>query len=110
MILGVLLPALGLILCAVVIPIGLERLVPESVAGLVLNGVVTGAVLTALATGYFLWAYARQDTRVLDAVGAAPGETLGFFLRLGFGSALIWGPVMVLTLSTSPRRWKENVW
>ena len=107
---GVLFPALGLMLCAVVIPIGLERWVPESVAGMVLNGVVTAMLMTGLATGYFLWAYARQDTRLLDAIGFAPGETLGYFIRLGLSSGLIWGPVMMVVLSTSPRRWKENVW
>ncbi len=110
MITGVLLPAFGLVLCAIAIPIGLERWVPESVAGMIVNGVISAAGLTGLAAGYFLWAYARQDTRLLEAVGFAPGETLGYFLRLGLSSALIWGPVMVLTLSTSPRRWKENVW
>ena len=48
--------------------------------------------------------------RFLDAIGFAPGETLGYFLRLGLSSGLIWGPVLVLVVSTSPRRWQENVW
>ena len=75
MIVGVLLPVLGLMLCAVVIPIGLERWVPESVAGMIVNGFLSGAIMTLLATGYFLWAYQRQDMRLLDAIGFAPGET-----------------------------------
>ena len=110
MIVGVLLPALGLILCAVLVPVILERWVAESVGGMIVNGVVSAAILTALAAGYFLWAYGRQDMRFLDAIGFAPGETLGYFLRLGLSSGLIWGPVLVLVISTSPRRWKENVW
>ncbi|MDQ2090495.1 hypothetical protein [Marimonas arenosa] len=110
MVVSVLLPALGLILCAVVIPIVLERWVPESVGGMIVNGVLTAVLMTLLSTGYFLWAYQRQDTRLLDAIGFAPGETLGYFLRLGLSAGLIWGPVMILMISTSPRRWKENVW
>ena len=97
-------------LCAVAIPIGLERWVAESVGGMILNGFVTASIMVLLATGYFLWAYGRQDTRLLDAIGFAPGETLGYFLRLGLSSGLIWGPVMLLTISMSPRRWKENEW
>lgn len=110
MITGVLLPVLGLLLCAAVIPIGVERWMPETIAGMVATGVVSAVLMTLLSAGYFLWAYASQDTRLLDAIGIAPGETLAHFLRLGLGSSLIWGPVVLLVVSTSPRRWTENEW
>lgn len=110
MITGVALPVLALAALAIAVPRLLEHLVPETMGGLILNGAVSAAILTALATAYFVWSYARQDTRILDLIGIAPGESLLYFLRLGLGSALIWGPVLVLTISTAPRRWKENVW
>lgn len=110
MIAGVLLPALGLMLCAVVVPIGLERWLPKTMGGMIVNGFASGATMTLLAAGYFLWAYQRQDMRVVELLGIAPGETLGYFLRLGLSAGLIWGPVLVLVISFSPRRWKENEW
>ena len=76
MITGVLLPVLGLLLCAAVIPIGVERWMPETIAGMVATGVVSAVLMTLLSAGYFLWAYASQDTRLLDAIGIAPGESV----------------------------------
>ena len=110
MITGVLIPVAALVLVAIYLPRLLARVTPESLAGLIVNGALSAVALTMLAAAYFLWSYARQDTRLLDLIGFAPGETLGHFLRLGLGSALIWGPVLVLSVSTLPRRWKENVW
>ena len=36
--------------------------------------------------------------------------TFGLILFFNELVRLIWGPVLVLVISTSPRRWKENVW
>lgn len=110
MILGVLLPVAALIAAAILVPRGLERAMPESLQGLILNGVISAAVLTVMAAGYFFLAYLWRSTAILDLAGIAPASTLGHFLRLGLGSAIIWAPVLVLAVSTAPKRWKEAVW
>jgi len=107
---ALILPFSALVILATALPFALARLLPEGVAGLVLNGAVSAIAMICVGAGYFSWAYLRQDGRVLDALGLASGETLVHFLRLGFGAALIWGPVLVLALGAQPRRWKEVQW
>ncbi|WP_238365616.1 hypothetical protein [Mesobacterium pallidum] len=110
MITGLALPTLALMALAFALPHGLLRWMPETGRGLVLNGLLSGLVLVAVAAGYFLWAYAHAAPAMLRVFGARPGASAGYFLRLGLQSAVIWGPVLVLTVSYLPRRWKEGVW
>lgn len=107
---GLLIPALALMAAAFGLPHLLLRAMPESGRGLVLNGAVCAVVMVGLAAGYFLWAYAQAAPAVLKVFGERPGASLGYFLRLGAQSAVIWGPVLVLTVSYLPRRWREAVW
>ncbi|MGR3321376.1 MAG: hypothetical protein ACU0DK_05535 [Pseudooceanicola sp.] len=110
MIHGVLLPVLVLGAIAVAVPVLLERIVPETVAGLILNGAVSASVMTLVSALYFLWSYTRGDSRIAEMLSLAPGASALHFLKLGIGAGLIWAPVVVLTVSTAPRRWKENTW
>jgi len=110
MMLGLLLPVAVLVAAAILVPRGLERMVPETLGGLVLNGAVSALVLILLSAGYFFLAYLWRSTALLDLIGIAPGQTLGHFLRLGFGAGLIWAPVVVLAVSTAPKRWREAEW
>ncbi|WP_108482869.1 hypothetical protein [Oceaniglobus ichthyenteri] len=104
------LPFAGLIGLAIIVPFALAQLLPEGVPGLVVNGALSALALTLSAAGYFLWAYGRQDSAVMDAIGFAPGRTLGYFLRLGLAASLIWGPPMILALGAQPRRWRHVQW
>ena len=44
---------------------------------------------------------------ILDA-GTRGGWT--HFLRLGLVSALVWAPIMILSVAGLPRHWKEETW
>lgn len=110
MIRGILLPVLGLIALAALMPRLFQRVTPETTAGLVMNFALSAAMLTLASAGYFFWAYLRNDQRLLELVGIAPGYALAHFLKLGLGAGLIWGPVLLLAVSYVPRRWKENTW
>jgi len=107
---GLLIPAVLLILVAAATPFAMARVLPEGIAGLIVNGAISALVLTGMSAAYFLWAYGRTDTRVVDLLGAAPGATLVYFLRLGVQAGLIWAPVMILSLSAQPKRWKTVQW
>jgi len=107
---AMLLPFGVLVIAAVVLPFAFARLLPEGVAGLLVNGAVSALALTFGTAGYFLWAYGRQDVRVAETLGAAPGETLAHVLGLALRAGLIWVPVLVLSLSAQPRRWKVVQW
>jgi hypothetical protein len=110
MTLSLLLPAAFLVAAAILVPRWIESFMPETFAGLILNGLLSAIALTLLSALYFAAAYLWRSTAVLDLLNIAPAATLGHFLRLGVMAAILWAPVMVLALSTAPRRWKENEW
>ncbi|NDV02318.1 hypothetical protein [Pseudoroseicyclus tamaricis] len=107
---GGLLPGLVIVALAALIPRPLGRWLPETFFGLILNGVISAALLTVLAAGVFAVTYVWSGTQVGAMLGFAPGVTLGHFLRLGLSAGLLWAPVLVLSVASVPGRWKEGVW
>jgi hypothetical protein len=107
---ALLIPVVLLVATAILLPRLLLRWMPETLGGLILNGAITAAVLTGIASGWLFLSYLWRDSRLLDLFGLAPGGTLLYFLRLGLMSALIWAPVLVLALATLPKRWKHATW
>ncbi|WP_373354584.1 hypothetical protein [Pseudoroseicyclus sp. CXY001] len=110
MISSVLLPGLIIVIAAILLPRPLGRWLPETFAGLILNGVISVALMTALSAAVFAAAYALSGTDLAGLMGFAPGTTVGHFLRLGLSAGLLWGPVLVLAVASVPRRWRVGVW
>lgn len=110
MILSLALPAILLIAAAILVPRGLEPVVPESLGGLVLLGVLSAMALWALSgLGFALLYHLRGATFALLA-GENAAPAFRHFAALGLKAALIWLPVLVLAVSTAPRRWKTATW
>ena len=110
MILHVALPVVMLMGLAAALPHLMLRLVPETFAGVLLNAGICAVLLTLISAGYFFASYMARNTALIDLAGIAPAATLVHFLGLGLGAGLVWGPVLVLSVSYTPARWKENVW
>lgn len=108
MITGLLLPTLALMALAVLIPRSIERWTPETLFGLALTAFL-GAIALWLCSGLlFALLYNWQDPRVLDLLGQSRGAA--HLATLGLKAAIIWAPMLLLTVITAPRRWKTNVW
>ncbi len=104
------LPALVLVAISILVPRLLERTVPESLPGLVALGAISGVALWFLSALGFALLYRVQGPEMVELLGARPLAGLVHFLTLGAKAALIWAPVLVLAVSTAPRRWREAVW
>ena len=85
-----------------------ERCAPESVAGIAGTALVSALAMWLLSSGGFALLYLWQDARIAGLIGA--GQGAGHFLRLGAKAALIWGPLVAITVATAPRRWKTATW
>lgn len=96
-------PVAALIALAWVVPWGLGRVLPEGVGWLVVNGVLSTAILAGSAALLFWWLYGAAGGAVLRV---APWHFAGLSAR----SALIWAPVMVLSLANLPRGWTRARW
>ncbi|WP_167648119.1 hypothetical protein [Mameliella alba] len=110
MILQLLLPVLGLMLVAALVTRAVEAILPESLGALAATTVISALLVWLLTSAGFALLYTIEDARVWDLLGQAPSASLGYFLRLGASAVLIWGPVLLLVVSTAPRRWKTAVW
>ena len=97
------LPLLALAIAAWLVPWGFGKALPEGVAWLFVNGALSAAVLTALSAAGFWWLYGDAG----DAVLAAPPWQ---FIVLAARAAIVWAPIMVLSVANLPRGWREAEW
>ncbi len=97
------LPVLALMALAGGVPYLWARVLPEGIAGLIANGLLSVAVIAGAVSAYLLIWYGGP--------GQVPGPALAWYLGLWVAkTALAWAPVLVLGLAAQPRRWKEVVW
>jgi hypothetical protein len=107
---GLILPTLALAVLGWLVPRLLARVWPEGVGPLLLLALASTLILIALATALFVVLYLGQGVPlalILDrgVLGGWP-----HFLRLGLASALVWAPIMILSVAALPRHWKEKTW
>lgn len=97
------LPLVALAVAGWILPCALGRALPEGVGWLAVNAVLSTVLLLGLAAVGFVWLYG-------PASGMVWRQAPGYFLVQGARSALVWGPVMVLSLANLPRGWKRATW
>ena len=107
---SLILPAVALGFLAWLVPKLYSMILPEGVWPLALNAVMSAVTLSVFAGGFFVALYLGEGIpldRILDlgVIG-----NLVFFGRLSASTALIWGPIMVLSLAGLPRTWVKSVW
>ena len=107
---SLILPALGAVVLAALIPWALAKALPEGVPALLLNAALSLALMAAVAAGYFAAAYRAESPELTRALLAEPRAAIRRFGSLTALSALLWGPVLVLSLAQIPGRWREATW
>jgi hypothetical protein len=107
---GLLLPTLALAVLGWLVPRLLSRLWPEGVGPLMLLALASTLVLIGLAALFFMLLYVGQGVPLALILGVGVLGGWPHFLRLGLASALVWAPIMILSVAYLPRRWKEKSW
>ena len=103
MFLTIILPLVLLAILAWLVPWLLSLLLPEGAVWLVVIGVVAAMILTGLSAVGFYVLYGPARETVLN-------EAPWYFVILSARAALLWGPILMLSLANIPRRWKTAVW
>ena len=108
---GLLPPALALAVLGWLVPRLLARIWPEGLGPLLLLAFVSTLVLLLLATGFFLLLYLWRGAP-LAALFEAGATVAGaaHFARLGLLSALLWAPIMILSVAGLPKHWVKETW
>lgn len=104
------LPALALAFMGWLVPRGLALVFPEGVGPLFALAFCAAAVMLLIGMAFFAALYARQGGPWDALAEAGRVGLLLHFLRLGSISALLWGPIMVLSVAGLPRRWTRATW
>lgn len=107
---GLIWPAMALAFTGWLVPKLLSLVWPEGVRPLFLLAFVATLIMLALGMAYFIALYVWQGVpfAMLFEEGTAAG--IFHFLRLGLISALIWAPIMVLSIAGIPRTWTKETW
>ena len=103
-------PALLMAAMAFVVPRLLARVLPEGVMPLMFNAFISSALLFVLAACFFVALYIWQGMPLAEIMAPGWAKNLAFFGRLGLMSAIIWGPIMLLSVAALPRRWVNKTW
>jgi len=104
------LPALALAVLGWVVPAVLARVMPEGVKALMLLGLVATFVVFAISALMFFALYVAQGANAGSLAQFGMLENLVFFGRLGLSSALIWAPILILSVANRPRHWVKETW
>jgi hypothetical protein len=104
------LPALLIATMGFVVPRILAQVLPEGVTPLLLNAFLSSVLLFAIAGCFFVGLYMWQGAPIAEVATAGWAANIAFFGRLGLMSAIIWGPIMVLSVAALPRRWVNKTW
>ncbi|MFQ1699219.1 hypothetical protein ACJ5NV_01355 [Loktanella agnita] len=104
------LPALALAALAFFVPRLLARVLPEGVKPLLLNAFLSTMLIFLLAGGMFVCLYLWQGATAAQLFAPGVAATVVFFGRLGLASAMIWAPILLLSVAGLPRKWVKKTW
>jgi len=108
--LEVFLPSFVLGVFAWFVPVGLARIMKEGLRPLMMLALIATLVLFALSTVVFYVLYLSQGISAADLAQFSFAENLVFFGRLGLSSALVWVPILLLSIMNRPRYWVNETW
>lgn len=107
---GLILPALILTALGWFVPRLLALFWPEGVKWLMLLALASTVVMALLGACFFAFLYTVQGIGVDDLIETGGDVLVAHFLRLSLISALLWGPLMVLSIAGVPKKWMKEVW
>ncbi len=104
---GLIYPALGLALLGWLVPRLLSMVFPEGVKPLLILGAISAIIMYVLSVVMFVLLYTLQGVPMAEVFQNGGAEHL---LWLGVLSALLWGPILLLSVAALPRSWVEEEW
>ncbi|MBU2359251.1 MAG: hypothetical protein KKB02_10015 [Alphaproteobacteria bacterium] len=107
---GLLLPALALGLLGWLVPKLWSMLLPDGFGALALNAVLSALTVTALTALYFVVAYWQAGMTLDRLLEEGAAGLMIYFGRLGLSAAIIWAPMMGLSLVGLWRSWVRTPW
>ncbi len=103
-------PAVTLAMQAWMVPKLLSFVMPEGVKPLMLIALLSTVILFVISAGFFVALYIWQGMTWAQFAHFGLAANVVFYGKLGMVAAMIWGPIMVLSVANLPRGWVSKVW
>ena len=107
---GLIFPALCLAALGWAVPRVLAIWWPEGVRWLMGLALVSTLVMALCGAVFFAFLYMMQGVDLGDLMATQGLGTIAHFGKLSLISALMWAPLMVLSLAGVPKNWVREVW
>lgn len=107
---GLVLPALVLALVGWLVPRGLSLVFPEGVRPLLFLTFVSTVIMFLIGSLFFVGLYVLRGASIDVVMSGGLVDVVLHFSRLGLISALLWGPIMILSVAGLPKHWVEETW
>ena len=107
---GLLLPAIALSILGWLVPKLWSMLLPEGFKALALNAALSALTLTALTGLYFMGVYWQAGVTLERLLDQGALGLMAYFGKLGLSAAIIWAPMMGLSLVGLSRSWVRTPW
>lgn len=107
---GLLIPAIGLGLLGWLVPKLWSMILPEGIPGLFAIAILSALTLAGLTGCYFVFSYWRAGVTLMRLIDQGITGNIAYFGQLGLSAAIIWGPMMGLSLMGLPRTWTRVTW
>ena len=107
---GLVFPAAFLALIGWLVPRLLSRIFSEGVRPLLILTFISTLIMFAFGMGFFVALYVWQGAPIstLFEPGLFPG--LMHFAWLGLISAMLWAPIMIISVAGLPKHWIKETW
>lgn len=107
---GLIFPALSLALLAWLVPKLVSMTLAEGARPLMLNALLSSIILFCLSGGYFFVLYLSQGIPFWKLLEPGWAAVVTYYGRLGLTAAIIWAPIMILSVAALPRTWVHEKW
>jgi len=107
---GLFLPALVLAVLGFVVPRLWAKVLPEGVTPLMVNALLSTILLIVISAVFFFALYIWQGLPMEQILRPGIASNVVFFGRLGLIAAIIWAPIMLLSVAGLPRKWVKETW
>jgi hypothetical protein len=107
---GLLVPALVLALVGWLVPRVLSLVFPEGVRPLLILSFVSTVIMFLIGSAFFVALYLMRGVPMEAVLAGGLADVTLHFGRLGLISALLWGPIMILSVAGLPKHWVEETW
>jgi hypothetical protein len=107
---GLVIPALFLALMGWLVPKLMSTVMPEGVKPLLLLSVFATLTMFLITSVVFVVLYLVQGATLTVLTATGYGDTVVFLVRLSLSAAIIWGPIMVLSIAGLPQTWTKVEW